>query len=177
MLTSDILMATFEEPEHICVWQLNIQEMAYFSVGIGCFPPTVICTPITSHLFIIWHDAIKIWEVSMTSSHMISETQTPNTSKIKSICPSHNSNRILVESKSGIVRMWDMNLVRNQTVTMNTQDNTDMQKLIIAVSYSRKMVATKSTQSVELWNITTWEVIRYMDYKSHVEISFSPDKN
>jgi len=59
---------------------------------------------------------------------MIFETKAPNTSKIKSICPSCDGNRILVGSKDGIVRMWNMNLVRNQAVTMNTQDddNADM---------------------------------------------------
>ena len=93
----------------------------------------------------------------MTSPHMIFKTNALNTSKIKSICPSCNGNRILVGSKGGIVRMWDINLVRNQAVTMDTQDNddADMQKFIPAVSHSGKIVATESMQSVEFWNTTT----------------------
>jgi len=49
-----------------------------------------------------------------------------------------------------------------------------MQEFIPAVSCSRKMVATKSA---ELWDTMTWEVVRHMDNKSHVEIAFSPDEN
>ena len=115
----------------------------------------------------------------MTSPHMIFKTNALNTSKIKSICPSCNGNRILVGSKGGIVRIWDINLVRNQAVTMDTQDNddADMQKFIPAVSHSGKIVATESMQSVEFWNTTTWEVVRYMDYESCMRIAFLPDEN
>ena len=49
----------------------------------------------------------------MTSPHIIFETKASQTSKIKSICLLYDGNRILVESKGGIVRMWDMNLTRN----------------------------------------------------------------
>ena len=80
-------------------------------------------------------------------------------------------------SKGGIVRMWDMNLVRNWAVTMNTQDNADMQKLIITILYSGKMVVIKSQKSAELWDTMTWKVVRHIDYKSGVRIAFSPDKN
>ena len=57
---------------------------------------------------------------------------------------------------------------------MDTQD--DVWKFI-AVSPSRKMVATKSTWSIELWDIATSKVIRHMDTESHMRIAFSPDKN
>jgi len=60
---------------------------------------------------------------------------------------------------------------------MNIQDDADMQKLIITVSHSGKMAATKSQKSTELWDIMTWKVVRHIDYKSGVRIAFSPDEN
>jgi len=53
---------------------------------------------------------ITIWEVSMTSSHMIFETKPPITPGTATICLLYNSDRILVESSFGTVRM---NLARN----------------------------------------------------------------
>ena len=146
--------------------------MAPFSGDIKGIPIAVIRTPLTSHLFILCNHAVKIWEVSMTSSHMIFEIK--HTPWIKSICPSRDGRRILVGSGDGIVRMWDMNLVRKQPVTMDTQDDGDMRE-VIAVSHSGKMVATISKRSIELRNTTTSEVVRRMDNESHVEIAFSPD--
>ena len=172
--TSDILMAVFKGTEYICVWRLDTQEMASFSVDIGDAPPVVIRASLTSHLFIARYDTVEIWEVSMTSSHMIFETKLPIISWITSICPSCDGNKILVGSGDGTVRMWDMNLARNQAVTMDTQD--DVRK-VIAVSPSGKMVATKSTRSVEFWDTTTWEVVRRMDYEYGMEAAFSPDEN
>ena len=72
------------------------------------------------------------------------------------------------------MRMWNMNLVEKYPITMNTQD--DIQE-VIRVSPSRKMVATKSTQSIELQDTVTSEIIRHIDYKDDVEIAFSPDEN
>jgi len=57
---------------------------------------------------------------------------------------------------------------------MDTQD--DMQG-IIAVSPFRKMVATQSKQFVELWDTTTWKVIRCIDHENGMKIAFSPDGN
>jgi len=79
-----------------------------------------------------------------------------------------------VGSGDRIVRMWDMNLVRKQPVTMNTQHDGDMRE-VIAVSHSGKMVATISKRSIELRDTTTSEVVRHMDSESHVDIAFSPD--
>ena len=45
-------MAVFEKPEHIYVWQLDIQDMASFSVNIRYAPLVIICKPFTSHMFI-----------------------------------------------------------------------------------------------------------------------------
>jgi len=172
--TSDILMAVFEEPKRICVWRLDTQEMASFSVDIVYAPPAVVRGPFTSHLFVPRIDRVEIWEVTMTSSHMIFKTKPLITSWITSICPSRDGNKILVGSEDGTVRMWDMNLARNQAVTMDTQD--DVRKFI-AVSPSGKMVATQSTRSIELWDTATSEVVRRMDTGSRVEVAFSLDEN
>jgi len=53
---------------------------------------------------------------------MIFEAKPPITSWITSICPSRDGHRILVGSGDGTVRMWDVNLARNQAATMDTQD-------------------------------------------------------
>jgi len=82
-----------------------MQEMAYFSVDIRHIPLAIIYAPLTSYLFILWYHIVKIWEASMTSLHMIFETKASKTSKIKSIYLLHDGNKILVGSKSGIVRM------------------------------------------------------------------------
>jgi len=148
--------------------------MASFSVDIVYAPPAVIRGPFTSHLFVPRIDRVEIWEVTMTSSHMIFKTKPLITSWITSICPSRDGNKILVGSEDGTVRMWDMNLARNQAVTMDTQD--DVRKFI-AVSPSGKMVATQSTRSIELWDTATSEVVRRMDTGSRVEVAFSLDEN
>jgi len=62
---------------------------------------------------------------------------------------------------------------------MDTQDDNDIDiwKFIPAVSHSGKIVATESMWSVEFWDTTSWEVVRYMDYESCVRIAFLLDKN
>ena len=67
-------MAVFEKPEHIYVWQLDIQDMASFSVNIRYAPLVIICKPFTSHMFIPQLHIVEIWEVSITNSHMIFQT-------------------------------------------------------------------------------------------------------
>jgi len=79
-----------------------------------------------------------------------------------------------VGSSFGTVRMLDINLARNQAVTMDTQD--DVRKFI-AVSSSGKMVVTQSKRSIELWDTATSEVVRRTDTESYVRIAFSPDEN
>jgi len=81
-----------------------------------------------------------------------------------------------VGSGDRIVKMWDINLVRKQPVTMNTQHDGNMQEVIV-VSHSEKMVATISKRSIELQDTTTSEVVRHIDSESHVEIAFSPDNS
>ena len=188
--TGDTLIAAFREPGqplmvpftdhgHIYVWRLDTEEMASLSVDIGYAPPAVIRSPLTSHLFIPQYDTVEIWEVSMTRSHMIFKTKPPIASSIHSICPSRDGNRILVGSEDGIVRMWDTNLedlTRNQPVTMDTQDDTNLLR-VIAFSHSGKMAAIMSKRSFEFWDTTTWKVVGHMDIKYGVEIAFSPDEN
>jgi len=48
---------------------------------------------------------------------------------------------------------------------------------IIAIPHSRKVVATKSKQSVEFRDTTTWEVVGCMDTESRVKVAFSSDEN
>ena len=110
----------------------------------------------------------------MTSSHIIFKIKPPITSRIMSICPLHNGYKVLVGSWDRIVRMWDVNLARNQAITMNTQD--DVWEVITVLPF-RNIVATKSKQSIEFQNIVTLEVIRYIDSKSGIKIVFSPDEN
>ena len=153
------------------MWRLDTQEIVTFS---GDIPAAIIRAPLTSHLFIPQYDTVEMWEVSMTSSHMIFETKPPITSWITSICPSRDGHRVLMGSGDGTVRMWDVNLARNQAATMDTQDDV---REVIAVSPSRNMVATQSTRSVEFWDTTTWEVIRHMDSESGMKIAFSPNEN
>jgi len=173
-LTSDILMAVFWKPKRICVWRLDTQEMASFIIGVWLIPSAVIRGPFTSHLFIARDHTVEIWEASVTSSHMIFETKPLITSRITSICPSRDGHRILVGSEDGIVRIWDVNLARNQAVTMDTQD--DMWE-VIAVSPSGNMVVTQSKRSIELRDTVTSEVIRRMDNEDDMRIAFSPDEN
>ena len=67
----------------------------------------------------------------MTSSHMIFETKLPITSWITSICPSCDGHRILMGSGDGTVRMWNVNLARNQAITMDTQDDESYRSLTL----------------------------------------------
>ena len=148
--------------------------MASFIIGVWLIPSAVICGPFTSHLFIPRDHTVEIWEASVTSSHMIFETKPLITSRITSICPSRDGHRILVGLLDGIVRIWDVNLARNQAVTMDTQD--DMWE-VIAVSPSGNMVVTQSKRSIELRDTVTSEVIRRMDNEDDMRIAFSPDEN
>ena len=102
-LTSDILMASFQKPKHIYVWQLDAQNIVPFSGYIKGILTAVICAPLTTHLFIRHHHVVKIWEVSMTGLHMISKTKL--SSSTMSICPLRDGHRILVGGWDGIVRI------------------------------------------------------------------------
>jgi len=56
----------------------------------------------------------------MTSLHMIFEIKPPITPRIVTICSSCNGNKILVGNSFGTVRILDMNLARNQAITIDT---------------------------------------------------------
>jgi len=100
---------------------------------------------------------------------MIFETKPAITSRIMSICPSCDGHRILMGSYSGIMGIWDVNLIRNHIATIKTQD--DVWKIIV-ILLSKKIVDTTSEQSIELWNIVTLEIIRHIDNESGMKIVF-----
>ena len=92
--TSDSLMAVCWR-NAIYVWRLDTQEMASFSHYFK-YVPYIIHSPLTNYLFIHQDHTVKIWDVSMTSSKLIWETNPPTTSQIWRICPSRDDHRILV---------------------------------------------------------------------------------
>jgi len=150
--------------------------MVSFDLDVGYHPPAIVHSPHANHVFVPKHRTVEIWEVSMTSSNIIFETEPLTTSYITSICPSRDGHRLLVGSGDGTVRMWNMeNLAGNQSVT---QDDRDIQE-IIAFSPSGKMMATKSQRStyIELRDTTTWELIGPRDVEPGYEVAFSADDN
>ena len=177
--TSDSLMAvSWGHP--IYIWRLDTQEMASFDHDFD-YVPHVIHLPLTDYLFINQHHTVKIWDVSMTGSKLIWETNPPTTSLISSICPSRDGHRILVGCFDGSVRMWELDLAMNQADTMDTQADVDMPEFI-GFSHSGNMVATKSGQShIELLDTTTGEVVSRTDIGEQdyngMKIAFSPDEN
>ena len=180
--TSDSLMAV-SRGNAIYVWRLDRQEMTFFSHHFDDVS-RVIHSPLTNYLFIDQDHTVKIWDVSMTGSKLIWETNPPTTSRIWSVCPSRDGHRILVGCLDGSVRMWELdleNLAMNQADTMDTQADANMPQFI-AFSHSGNMVATISGQShIEFSDTTTGEVVSHrdidkQDYDS-MRITFSPDEN
>jgi len=177
--TSDSLMAVSQGGDIVYLWRLDTQEMASFSHRFS-YDSHVIHSPLINYLFIDEDYTVKIWDVSMTGSKLIWETNPPTTSPIRSICPSRDGHRILVGCYDGSVRMWELdleNLVMNQADTMDTQADADMQKFI-AFSRSGNMVATRSGQShIEFLDTATGEVVSRTDIDDDVKIAFSPDED
>jgi len=175
--TSDSLMAVCWG-KAIYVWRLDTQEMASFDHNSDVL--RVIHSPLTNYLFIDQDYRVEIWDVSMTGSKLIWETNPPTTSYISSICPSRDGHRLLVGCDDGSVRMWELdleNLAMNQADTIDTQADVDMPEFI-AFSRSGKMVATRSGQShIELLDTTTGEVVSRTDIDDDVRIAFSPDED
>jgi len=173
--TSDCLMAVFRESDSKCLWRLDTQEMVFFDLDIRPIPPVVFHSLHTSHVFVPRYDTVEIWEVSMTGSNMILETEPLTTLEISSICPLRDGHRILVGGSDRTVRMWNTeDLVDNQPVT---QDR-DVPE-IIAFSPSGKMAAIKSRQSAhtELRDTTTWGLVGPSDIEYKPEVAFSADDN
>jgi len=176
--TSDSLMAV-SQGNAIYVWRLDTQEMAsldnYFN-----YVPHIIHSTFTNYLFINQIHTVEIWDVSMTGSKPIWETNPPTTSDIYSICPSQDGHRILVGCGDGSVRMWELdleNLAMNQADTVDTQPDADMPEFI-AFSRSGNMVAMRSGQShIELLDTTTGEVTAHTDFDDVMKIAFSPDED
>ena len=168
-------MAAFEESHHKCLWRLGRQEMTSFDLDVAEIPPAIIHLPNAKRLFVPRGDAVKIWEVSMTSSDIIFKTEPLTTSRISSICPLRDGHRILVESRDGTVRMRNMeDFGSSQPVVQDVTDRPE----IIGFSPSGKMVATKSWRPyyVELRD-RTWELVgpRDVEYKRGIEVAFSAD--
>ena len=177
--TSDSLMATSWEKD-IYLWRLDRQEMASFNHDFD-YVPRVIHSSLTNYVFIKQDITVDIWDISMTCSKQIWETNPPATSNISSICPSWDGRRLLVGCFDGSVRMWELDLAMNQADTMDTQADVDMPEFI-GFSHSGNMVATKSGQShIELLDTTTGEVVSRTDIGEQdyngMKIAFSPDEN
>ena len=181
--TSDSLMAGFWGKDMIYLWRLDAQEMESFSHDFK-YVPYVIHSPLTNYLFIDQNYKVKIWDVSVTGSKLIWETNPPTTSDISSICPSRDGHRLLVGCEDGSVRMWELdleNLAMNQADTIDTQTDADVPQSI-AFSRSGNMVATISEQShIKLLDTTTGEVVLGTDIdkqdKYRMKIAFSPDED
>jgi len=169
-------MAAFEESLHKCLWRLDTQEMTSFDLDVEDTPPAIIHLPNANRLFVPRVNTVEIWEVSMTSSNMIFETEPLTTSLISSICPSRDGHRLLVGSWDGTVRMWNMeDFGSSQPVIQDVTDTPE----IIGFSPSGKMVATRSWQPdyIELRDTTTWEVVGSVDveYEFNIQVAFSAD--
>ena len=134
--TSDSLMAGFWGKDMIYLWRLDAQEMESFSHDFK-YVPYVIHSPLTNYLFIDQNYKVKIWDVSVTGSKLIWETNPPTTSDISSICPSRDGHRLLVGCEDGSVRMWELdleNLAMNQADTIDTQTDADVPQ---SIAFSR----------------------------------------
>ena len=99
--TGDCLMAVFGESRHNCLWKIDTQQMVSFDLDVGYHLPAIVHSPHTNHVFAPKHRTVEIWEVSMTSSNIIFETEPLTTSYIISICPSRDGHRLLVGSGDG----------------------------------------------------------------------------
>jgi len=81
--------------------------MVFFDIDVRSIPPVVFHSLHTSHVFVPQYDTLEIWEVLVTSSNMIFETEPLTTLGISSICPLHDGDRILVGSSDRTVRIWN----------------------------------------------------------------------
>jgi len=176
-------MADFrEKPRHIYLWRLDTQEMVSFSRDFH-YDPHVVHSPLTNYLFIERFYTVEMWDVSMTGSEWIWETNSLANSIVASICPSRDGHRLLVGYDSGSVRMWNVDLedsAGNRADTTDTQDDTATRQ-VITISPSGKVAAAESLKSynVEFLDTNTWEVVAHTDveYEDRMLIAFSPDDN
>jgi len=174
--TSDCLMATSWGSHHKCLWRLDTRQMVSFNLVVGYDPPVVIHLPYTNHIFVPRDNTVEIWEVSMTGSYTIFETEPLTTSSLTKICASCDGRRLLVGSSDKTVRMRNLeDFGSNHPVT---QDVIDVPE-IIGFSSSGKIVATKSRRSecIELRDTTTWELVEPRDVNYGPQIAFTADDN
>jgi len=164
----------------IYLWRLDTQEMASFSHDFNSVSH-VIHSLSTDYLFIKRPCTLEIWDISVTGTKPIWESNPPTTSPICSTCPSRDGHRLLVGCEDGSVRMWDLDLkdlAMNQASTMDTQADADMPEFA-AFSRSGKIVATKSkrSQSIEVLDTATKQVIACTDFDNGMDVVFSPDED
>ena len=179
--TSDSLMAVSRKKD-IYLWRLDTQEMASFSHDVY-YGSHVIHPPLTNYLFIEQAYTVEIWDVAVTDSKLIWETNPPTTSLIYSTRPSRDGHKLLVGCQDGSVRMWELdleNLAMSQADTINTQVDANVPQ-IIAFSHSGNMVATRSERShIEFLDSTTGEVVSRTDIGKQdydgMRIAFSPSE-
>ena len=88
--TSDSLAAVCWR-KAIYVWRLDTPEMASFDHHFE-YVSRVIHSPLTNYLFIYQGHTVEIWDVSMTGSKLIWETNPPT--PILDICPSRDGHRL-----------------------------------------------------------------------------------
>jgi len=176
-------MADFREKHRdIYLWRLDTQEMVSFSHDFN-YKPHVVHLPLTDYLFIQRLYTAEMWNMSMTGSERIWQTKSLANSIITSIYPSRDGHRLLVGHESGSVRMWNVDLedsTGSGADTTDTQDDTDMRQ-VITISPSGNVAATVLLPSynVEFLDTNTWGVLARTDveYKDHMDITFSPDDN
>ena len=174
--TSDCLMATFRESRHICLWRLDTEQMMSFDLDIEDIPPVVIHLSYANYVFVPRDRTVKIWEVSATGLNMILKTEPLTTEPITSICASRNGHRLLMGSRDGTVRMWNLeDLGSNQPVT---QDDADV-PYDIAFSPSGNMMTTRPLEStyIKLWDTATWELVGSRDIDHGSQVVFSAGDN
>jgi len=179
--TSDTLMAV--ESHHIYLWRLDTQEMAKEMASLSFSHAFhynhqihVIQSPLTNYLFINRDGAAEIWDISVTSSTMIWETEP--LLFIWSICPSHDGHRSLVGYRDGSVSMWDLDSAINQAETADTQDYTDV-LTVNAISPSGKMASTCQSSDIKFLDTISGEVVAHTDleYGHYLNVAFSPDED
>jgi len=101
-------MIAFWVCDYNCLWRLDTQEIVPLILDIGYDPPAIINSSHTNQIFVPRDNTMEIWEVSMTGSNMMFETEPLSTQFITSICPLHDGRRLLVGTVDGTVRMQNL---------------------------------------------------------------------
>jgi len=164
----------------IYLLRLDTHKVASFSHDLGG-DSRVIRSSLTNYVFVNRPYTVEAWDVSVTGSKLIWETNPPTTSPICSTCSSQDGHRLLIGYDDGSVKMWEPDLensAMNQADTVDTQADANIAQFI-AFSHSGKMVITKSYRShcLEFLDTVTGEVVARTDFDDDMEIAFSPDED